>query len=326
MSAHPLGIREPSKITSAPGSAWGIPGVNYLAVATIGYEDEQSDAWISIRSGQLLVEVTYRTGNSGQRGRCRVAAGLRFDDLEVGEQVLVGYVGGSDVHGVIICSLNHVTWPVPVSVAGLQTGGATANELYAEGPGPAFTFMRTRAGRPLAFESGQLADLLLHSGASVEIKGAAIHLAGIVHLGSGFASPPVPPTIAQQQAPDTGAGEGVLPGAIGGVHVPPVGGNPTTPPYVGAATGLVRAKDRYQSNAAVDPPFWAYFLALDTLVNALSTFVLAIASLNPATIAAAKVVYDLAKVAFNLVPKPQDQTSAAMTASMCTAGDALPAP
>lgn len=313
MGSNPLNIREPARLSGAPGSAWtGAPGTNWIAVATVGYEDEPSESWISVRSGQLLVEITMRTGNSLQRGRARVAAGLRYDDLEVGEQVLVAFVGGSDVHGVIIGSLNDVTWALPDSVAGIETGAAAAKKLGDEGPGPAFSFLRTRAGRLLAIESGELADVLIHSGAGVEIKGSAIHMNGLVHLGAGFSVPPTPPTVTLQDLPDTGAGEGVLPGIPGVPLVPLPGVSLTIPPCLSPADGILRAKDMMQCNPAIDPALFAWYAAVDV-------FLKAVAGLNPVEIAAALLVY-------NAVPMPVTITSEPMTASMCTCADAMPAP
>lgn len=318
-------VREPSKITSGgSGSVYDGPGINEVAIATVGYEeDELQDRWVSFESGQVLVEVTMRTGNVGQRSRVRVAAGVAFQDLRFGEQVAVALVGGNDVHGIIFARLNSLAAPVPATVAGIDTGVGASPQRGDQAAGPMFSFFRGRDGRLLAIETGALADLVVHSGASVELAGEVIHLSGLVHIGASFTSSPVPPTIGVQELPDTGAGVGVLPGVPGVPFVPTPGGNPTLPPYVGPMDGIVRAKDLYQSCAPVDAAYWLYQVGLDTFVMALSTFVVAISSLNPAAIAAAKVNFDIAQATFTAIPKPVSLTSAAMTASLCTAADGL---
>lgn len=294
-------IREPARLSGPGASRHDLPGNDFIAVATVGHEGEVSDRWISEQSGQILVEITYRTPNPGQRGRARVSAGFAYLDLVLGEQVVIAKVGGNDTHGVIFARVNDLVRPLPARVAGIDTG-PEAPQRGDQSAGPAFSFLRTRPGRMLAVQTGALADVLVHSGAGVEIRGGAIHLDGAVHLGSGFTTPPVPPAITATDIPDTGAGAGVLPGAPGAPHVPIPSVNPTTPPYAGPGTGVVRAKDRYQATFAGDPGLFLWLTVLDV-------FLKAVATLNPVTIAAATVVY-------NAVPMPTSITSAAMSASL----------
>lgn len=301
-------IREPSKLSGGGGSRHSARGDSWVIVATVGHEGESADRWVCHESGQVLVEVTQRTGGSpGQFSRARVAAGVAYEDFAWGEQVVIVQVGGNDTHMVIVGSLRSLLTAAPATVAGIDTGATEAPQRGDQTAGPAFTYLRTRPGRLLAVETGDLADVMVHSGAGVEIAGTVLHLSGLVHLAAGFSVPPTPPTIGVPELPDLGAGVGVVPGVPGTPFVPVVGGNPTTPPYAGVLDGLVRAKDRYQSAAGVDPGMWIWLSAVDVFLKALGTF-------NPVTIAAALVVY-------NAVPIPTSLTSAAMTASRCTAAD-----
>jgi len=303
-------IREPSKITSGgSGSVYDGPGINEVAIATVGYEDDElQDRWVSYESGQVLVEVTMRSGNVGQRSRVRVAGGVAFQDLRWGEQVAVALVGGNDIHGIIFARLNSLAAPIPATVAGIETGVGEAPKRGDQAAGPMFTFFRGRDGRLLAIETGALADIIVRSGASVEISGKAIHLSGVVHLGAGFTTAPKPPTIGVPELPDTGAGVAVVPGVPAVPLTPPNVSNPTDPQFIGPADSIVRAKDKYQSNAVIDPDLFIWF-------NALNAFLQVVGAGDPVAIAAALIVY-------NTVPLPAAIVSMAMSASRCTAADA----
>lgn len=306
-------VREPAAFgPSLGGSQFDRPVHNQVAVATVGHEGESSDGWLVVESGQILVEITYRTGSPGQEGRARIGAGIQHLELQLGEQVLVEFVGGNDSHAVITRALNSLASPVPPTVAGIATGAVEGAERGSTAPGPVFTFLRTRKGRLLAIETGEGADMLLHSGAGIELKGATIHLDGLTHIAAGFTTAPTPPTVTVQDAEDTGAGAGVLPGAPGAPFVPEQTVNLTIPQYAGAADGVVRAKDRYQSNSQIDPTFFAYQTALEALVTVIASSV-PLNAVDPALATAL--------ASFQLVLKPDSLTSAAATASRCTVGD-----
>jgi hypothetical protein len=49
--------------------------------------------------------------------------------------------------------------------------------------------------------------------------------------------------------------------------VPPAPQPPAQTPYVGNDDGIVRAKDLYQSNVAIDPVFWAWIIAVDVVAR-----------------------------------------------------------
>jgi hypothetical protein len=316
-------VREPGAIRgSGGGSQYDRPGQNYIAVATVGHGPlSASNTWLVVESGQLLVEITYQTGNPGQESRARISAGMSFFELQYGEQVVVHMVGGNESHGVIVGVLNSLRQPLPATVAGIATGSAEAPQRGDQAPAHVFTFMRTRAGHLLAIESG--ADMLLHSGAGVEIKGNRIHLDGRVHLGEGFKAPPSPATVTTADTNDQGAGKGVNPGEDGEHYEPTNVANQTIPSYNEHEDGIVRAKDRYQSNINIDPAAFAYINTQAAYITALEVLVVGIAGSAP--LAALDPSLTTKLTAFQLIPKPgtppETFTSAAVTASKHTASD-----
>lgn len=338
-------MREPSRFSAPGASSFDMPGSNEVVVATVGH-DESLDRWIAVESGQVLVEVTYRTGTIGARGRCRVAAGVMFGDLVLGEQVVVAKVASNDSHAIIVGRLNDLARQLPGTVAGVDTGAGDATGRGDQAGGPMFTFWRGRDGRLLAVQTGARADLLVHSGAGVEVKAgdtSAIHLNGLTHLAASWAAAPAPPTITAADVPDlpeVGAGAGVLPGVPGVPYVAALSETLTDPPYLGPQDGIVRAKDPYQSTFGTDATWWFYVDGLDLMVQAQNTlheaasaYMTALSTLVPATINAAKVVYDAAfivfqtaKATFDALQKPTSIQSGALSASWCTCGDATPAP
>lgn len=249
--------RSPRRGTGG-GTRYTEAGHTEIALATVGHGEDGSP-WAWTEGGQVLVHVTYQTGDVGHQGTARIADGVMHMELAVGQQVVVGKPNGTDSHGVILGALHDMEEHVPVSVAGVATGSAQGATRDVQSAAPAFTFIRTATGRMLAIETGAGGDVVVHAGAGVELRSAAssaIHLRGAVHVGRGFTTPPVGATVGPEEV-----NEGVTAGAPGIPHTPAPMVIPTLPePYVGADEAVVRAKDHMQSNALIDTEFWAWLV------------------------------------------------------------------
>lgn len=278
--------RGPSRGASG-GGRYGQSGESHVVIATVGH-GEDGTPWAWTEAGQVLIHVTYQTGDQGHQGTARLAEGVMHLELSVGQQVVIVKVGGNDSHAVILSALRDMEAPAPTTVAGVATGSTTAATRSDKSGAPAFTFVRTGAGRMLAIETGDAGDLVIHAGAGVEIKAAAssaIHLAGRVHAGRGYTTPPVGATVGPEETT-----EGVVAGTPGVAHVPAPLAIPTLPePYAGAGEGVLRAKDVLQSNPAIDPDFWTWLAAVGTGSGAgppPGTFIVRTASASQALTAA----------------------------------------
>lgn len=253
--------RNPSRGTGG-GSRYTQSGHTEVALATVGH-DEDGSPWAWTEGGQILVHITYQTGDVGHQGTARLADGVMHLELSLGQQVVVAKPNGTDTHGVIVGAMHDMEAHVPTSVAGVATGATTAATREEQSAAPAFTFIRTGAGRMLAIETGAGGDVVVHAGAGVELRSAAssaIHLRGAVHVGRGFTTPPVGALVGVEVV-----NEGVTTGAPGIPHTPAPAVIPTLPePYIGAAEAVVRAKDPMQSNAIIDPDFWAWLVSVGT--------------------------------------------------------------
>jgi hypothetical protein len=244
------------------GARYSQSGETHVALATVGH-GEDGTPWAWTEGGQVLVHVTYRTGDPGQQGTARLADGVMHLELVVGQQVVVVRANGTDSHAVIVGALHDMQEHAPASVAGVATGTVIAATRDEKSAAPAFTFVRTGAGRMLAIETGSAGDVVVHAGAGVEIRAApssAIHLRGAVHVGRGFTTAPVGAKAGPEEV-----NNGIAAGSPGIPHTPAPLVIPTLPdPYTGHAEGVVRAKDTIQSNALLDPDFWAWFALVGT--------------------------------------------------------------
>jgi hypothetical protein len=282
------------------GSVYDMPGATHLALATVGGGDDEPEIWARIQGRKVLVNVVLQTGGSGDEvvAECDPAW---LGELHPGAVVLLGLVNADPNNSYILARVDIDSDGVPDEVCGVSTGAAIAADIDVTPepivPLPLWSWVRTRDGRLYALETGAGGDLLLHSGASVELKAAGqVHVSGPMVVGAGLATPPIGAMAGVEDVAD-----GTVPGVPGVPDPPTPHANPTTPPYAGDADAVVRAKDQIQSGMAVDPAFWLHAAAVDT-------FLVAVSSLNPATIAAAKLIFDA-------VPKPTSVTSAAVTAS-----------
>ena len=242
----------------------GTPDGNSVAWGTIGHEDP-NPTYIRIEHGQPYAEVTLRPEGDeivARVGTPGAGAGVGwYMPLDFGCRVAVEFVDGDPNDAVIIGRLWDEQCAMPDDVAGVQTGAA-GKVGQVSGPAPAWQFIKTAQGQLLAIETGSNGDIVIHSGASVNMKvggTGAFHLEGAVHLGSGPTSPPQGATVGP-------AGEDI-PGvpSVPHVPIPYTPGPPPTPaytPFAGNADAIIRAKDLAQFAAATDPVGYAQFAAV----------------------------------------------------------------
>lgn len=253
---------------------------NFVAVGRVGQDaSDPSRAFCYVDdSGQVLVEVTLDPdGDKVQAYLCLAQTGPNAGDfipVRPDEAVLVVFPGGDPDQAYIVGRLDDESTNLAPTVCGISTTGPAGQVRQ-------FRWVVTPAGQVYAIQAG--GELLLQGGgAGVRIKGAQVLVDGACHLGADFAAAPVPGQVA-------GGGSESAPAAAG-PFVPPQGATLTTPAFAGNAKAIVRVTDGVQSNAAIDPVFWTWRVALDVYLAALAT-------LNPVTIAAATTAY-------TAVPKP----------------------
>lgn len=287
----------PAALSGAGASSTPAPGVPAISWATVGFEADPDEpdataAYWFIRGGQAYVECTLQP--SGEQIVARVNMDGGYEVLSFGDRVVVMHANGDKQSSTIIGKLHDDEDPMPATVAGMPVEGAvfdpTTNARFAR----RVQFIAAKPGVVVAIESRGTGDVVLHAAAGVSIVGgSSVHVdAAQVVLGAAPATPAVPgEVIGEQETP--------------AVPFAPALDSPvvyaTEPPYTGILHGAVRAKDVLQSTVGLDPAFWAHLLAQHTFVTALAT-------LNPVTIAAALTAYQA-------VPVPTTLTSRAVTAS-----------
>lgn len=240
-------------VTLAPSA----PDTNQISYAVVGHSDE-TPSYARIEGGRPLVEVTLVPSGDEVIARLDTVGtdgGGFYMSLHYGQKVVVGFPNGADSEGVIMARVNDASWPFPDSVCAIATQGPNKEC-------PLFTFMKTAVGELIAIESGIDGDILIHSGASIQLKtprGSQVLLSGRTHLGADFVAPPVGATVGP-------AGE-TVPGMSGTEFIPTPGTNALLPPALplnpvtGApwpADGIMRFKDQVQSNITVDTTFWTW--------------------------------------------------------------------
>jgi hypothetical protein len=225
--------------------------------------------WVDPTNNYVMVEVTIRPDGEEIIARLDTSVvddGGFYMPLHYGAKVAVVFPGGVETVGVIVARLNDAAWPFPDSVCDIPAKTPAGNM-------PMFAFLKTGSGQLLAIETGDGGDVVVHSGGSVKFKadGGQLLLGGRTHIGGDFTTPPVGDSVGP-------AGE-ILPGVPGTPHVPPPGTNANLPPAVAVdsdglpwpAEGLVRYKDKVQSNASSDPDFWAWFTLMANAVTVIAT-------------------------------------------------------
>lgn len=281
------------------------PGDQHIALGTIGSGD--SDIWARIEGRKAMVEVRLESGAIDDQTIVEVEP-HQLGRLHLGQTVLLGFVNGDPSNAYLIGIVDVVSDGIPDTVCRITTGAALAGDVDVQPPPmvplPLLAWAVTSDGRPWALEAG--GDVLVHSKAGMELRAAGtVHVAAPMAVGFGFTAPPVAPTAGVE---DVGTGE--MPGIPGAAAPPNPISNPTTPPYAGDQDAVVRAKDAFQSNMAIDNVFWTWVVALEA-------FLTVVGGGNPATFAAAYATY-------TAVPKPQGLTSLAKSASqLLRAGDAV---
>lgn len=300
-------------------------GVPEVAIATVMSEDGDEE-WARVEGRKAYVEVRLESGGSSGNftiAECPISV---LDQLGVGSVVLLVLVNGDPSHSYIVGLVHVLDDGLPDEVAGIETGAAAAAEIDVEDPPiaplPLMRWIKTDEGRHLALETGAGGDLVMHAAASVELKaGSAVHMPAVVHVGRALVTRP---RARMSGAPSQQDGE--VPGAPGEAYQPPQYTHPTSPAYQGPADAVVRAKDAYQSVAAVDGTFWTWMAALKVYQEATEAYLSALSTLNPGTIGLAKTAFELAAGAFAAVPRPDSLLSRAMAASgALTAADEPPA-
>jgi hypothetical protein len=251
----------------------GAPQQPSCDLATVGYTDpvtgerEATPAWVRLEQGEVLVEITTANGDEIV---ARIDSGVQYLALAYGCQVVVVYPDGDETLATIVARCPSMVQPIPSSVAGISTGAAGATEKGVHVPAMAWTFTRLPDGQMLAIETGSDGDIVVHGGASIELRAAStIHLNGRVALGVG-------PTLAPTGAIVAAAGE-TLPGVpmVPAIDTPfvaaPVPPN-TIVPFTGTEHSILRAKDDIESSAARDPGFWAWLalVGANPLISALA--------------------------------------------------------
>lgn len=261
---------DPAKIQRATGST----DRRQVELATIGFTEDQSGwpegtpAWIRWEQGEALVEVTLRDGD---KITARLGSGP-LESLSFGQQVVVALPDGDPQLAVIVCSLADSRHRQPSSVCGVTTGASEAVDRGTMIPSSTWQFLRLPNGRQLAIQTAG-ADVLIWSGGSMHLRAStansagapdgAIHLEGRVALGAR----PLAAPMGSEVAPGGEEVPGVLAvPAVAEPYAPPSPAAPAPVPYQGNADGIVRARDLFQSTAAVDPDFWVWV----NLINGLA--------------------------------------------------------
>lgn len=279
---------------------------NFISYGTVGHVD-LTPYFARIEGGDVLVEVTLAPSGDEIIARMdfdSMDGGGSYVPLSYGQRVVVGFPNAETGDPVIISRCSDQSWPFPTSVAGLSTSSSGT-------PAPMFAFVKTAAGQVFAIETGDGADVLIHSGGSVEVQvtaGEQVLVGGRTHIGSGvaFSPAPVPPEVAEEGF--------VEPGEPGGAYDPLPNTNPTTPPPLDPsglplpADGVFRVKDRTQSNAAIDPAWWTYVGALTAFVAAWASETTAAGVLAPLyvnTLTAATTVGTTAALATGIDSAPK---------------------
>jgi hypothetical protein len=251
---------------------------NSISYGTVGHLD-LTPQYARIEDGDVLVEVTLEPTGDEIVARLdfgTVDEGGSYFPLSYGQRVLVAFAGTGNGDPVIIGRLSDGSWPFPDTAAGVPTAVA--------GSAPLFAFIKTAEGQIIAIESGDGADILIHSGGSVQVKvnpGEQNLITGRTHVGSAasFTTPPTGPTVAPGGFPAPGTPSTpyapvpnqnvrvtgtLIPPAV--VPIPP----PPAPPVPQIDSnlrpipedGIVRMKDTIQTNATTAPDFFTWLSAV----------------------------------------------------------------
>lgn len=258
---------------------------NFISYATVGHYDS-TPAYARVEEGDVMVECTLVPDGDEIVARLdldTVDGGANYFPVSYGQRLIIGFPNGENGDPVVLGRCSDKSWPFPDEVAGVQTNlGLPAPAVNGA---PHFAFIKTQDGQLIAIESGDGADVLIHSGGSTQIRvapGEQNLITGRTHIGSQaeFTVPPIGASVGpdgfitqgvQGQAfiplPNLNTQiTGVTPG-YAPVPIPPPQLSPDLVPI--PADGIVRMKDDVQANTATDPIFFSYLSLVDTLVRAL---------------------------------------------------------
>lgn len=246
---------------------------NAVSFGVVGHYD-LNPAYARVENDKVLVEVTLVPSGDeivAELGLEAQGNGFGFYiPVCIGCRVLVTFPGGEE-DPVIIKRLTDREFPFPTDVAGVPTLGAPANPLVGSTAAPQWAFLQTPEGTLLAIETGDDGDIVVKSGANVQIEvdaGQAIHLNGRTRIGTGWIVPPV--------GASTGPAGETVPGVSSTAFVPtphiplPIPPTPLVAPPGTPDTGILRIKDDIQSDIAVDPDFWAWMIAVHAFIVAMN--------------------------------------------------------
>jgi len=268
----------PMHRTAPPPRDWsrqreGMRGMpkNFISMGTVGHLDFTPE-YVRVQDGDVLVEVTLAPSGDEIVARLDLSAvdtgGLYFP-ISYGQRVVVATPQGRGGDAVIVGRCNDQAWPFPPSVAGVSTGPSA----------PMFVFLRTADGQLLAIQTGDGADILIHSGGGLQLKtlaGEHILLTGRTHIGAGadWTSPPTGAQVTDAGFAAPGdPGVNYVPIPNTNTVIPPVLDTTVVPPVPKPADGVVRIKDPVQSNITIDQAFWAWVAAMGTAVGQLAAYV-----------------------------------------------------
>jgi len=326
MSIIPRIIRGGGFITPKGGGAtvYDAPGDQHLALATVG--SGESDLWGRIEGRKAYIEVTFETGCSGDVVVAEVSPDW-LGRLKVGSLVLLGLVNGDPNNSYVLGLVDLSGDGYPDKVCGLDTGAEGAADLDTDvppmAPVPLWTWQTTRSGRIWAVETGSGGDIILHSGAGMEIKASTTSVHGRMIIGKGFDTPPVPRVAGIE---DESGGE--VAGSAGVPLAESLIASGTVPPYQGDQDAVVRASDRYQAAPGTDEAFFTYLTQQQAYLTLQATYITALEAaltvvLGSALLGAVEPALAGALTALQAVPPPgappadppQQITSEAMSAS-----------
>lgn len=293
----------PPRTPSAPPAANAPPQLPAVSWGTVGHVPDEDDevpditaAYWFLRGGQAYVDCTVQP--SGSRCVARVNMDGMYEPLSFGDRVILLHANGDMSSSMVLGKMHDDSDPMPATVAGMPTDGPVLDPTDKTRLAGRVQFVRPKPDCVLAIETTGTGDVVIHSGAGIELRAGASGWVVIggqhVVLGDVVQIPPIPGQM---------VGEDETPAVP---FIPPpgeLGANPTDPPYEGFMDAVIRARDAYQSNAIIDPVFWIY-------LEALAVFVELIAATPPI---AAVLAGPLA--AFQAIPRPTALTANAMTAS-----------
>jgi len=238
----------------------GDPQHNFISYGTVGHYDD-TPAYARIEDGDVLVEVTLLPAGDEITARIdfdSVDGGGAYMPLSFGQRVVIAFPNGDSGEAVIIGRCSDRSWPFPPEVSEIPTSKNGKNA-------PCFAFLKTQDGQLLAIETGTNADIVIHSGASIQLKctpSSQNLITGRTHIGSDveFSSQPTPATV--------GGSGFVEEGDAGGLYEPAENtrGLKNLKGQTYPSNGVVRLDDSVIADGTTDPAFFAWVSAVSAAI------------------------------------------------------------